>query len=842
MMAAMRVSTAALVVLFAFTTISPPLAYGQFGPRRPGVGQGGGGGFGAGPGQGPGGGPGGGMRGGPPPGIDDDGAKAGKFGMAAIHIMEAVSAGEGRAALAEYEKAARAAEARGDRGIAIRAYHAAALAAIRLGLVASSIDHGARAIALAPPADDMFATRALVSSHTGLGQAYRLLGDVARARRTFEDGLAFTRSPQGLKFARNIAVAKSGLLDSMSRLELAQGDRAKAQAYVEEATQLVAVIPLQGATDHLRRIVNTHLTGTHMQMASIAMAGQGWDAAAAALTRAGHFAAQTGRADTGAAVTIVSAQLALARGDAPAALTQLGRARAALEASGRRSLLGGMDVIAATAYALLGKVDDALIAIRSAIARIEESRGEFIDASQRATYLEQQQDIYQTAVRLALRGSKPDEAFALAERSRSRAFLDLLGSQTVLSKGRTRALVQEETRLRAALHEATAIADAANDEARVDAPKARQRAAAAARDYQAFLERVRKENGEQASMMTVEPVTLAEIQTLLPPDTTLLEYLVGDKELVVWIIDRAGMEVRRTPVDRARLAAEVRDFRAAIAARAPVPEVEARAQALYDTLVGPAQGAIKGSRLLIVPHDVLHYLPFGALRTGNGKWLVEAYGLATVPSASVLKFLTGKGTSSNDRVLAVGNPDLGPALALRYAEREVRAIGDKFRAAATVLIRADATEKQAKELGPQAGVLHFAVHGEMNEKDPMSSALLLGPGGGDDGRLEVREIFGLDLNAKLVVLSACETGLGSLSRGDELVGLQRAFLYAGTPAVVTTLWKVDDRASFMLMRAFYDSLAAKGAGEALRSAQRGLMVDFPHPYAWAGFGLTGTAR
>ena len=139
-------------------------------------------------------------------------------------------------------------------------------------------------------------------------------------------------------------------------------------------------------------------------------------------------------------------------------------------------------------------------------------------------------------------------------------------------------------------------------------------------------------------------------------------------------------------------------------------------------------------------------------------------------------------------------------------------------------------------------LLHFATHGELNEADPLASGLLLVPGGADDGRLEVREIFGLDLHAQLVVLSACETGLGQLSTGDELIGLQRAFLYAGTPAVVTTLWKVDDRASFVLMREFYDGLAKADTGRALQAAQRAAMKEFPHPFAWAAFGLTGVGR
>ncbi len=191
--------------------------------------------------------------------------------------------------------------------------------------------------------------------------------------------------------------------------------------------------------------------------------------------------------------------------------------------------------------------------------------------------------------------------------------------------------------------------------------------------------------------------------------------------------------------------------------------------------------------------------------------------------------------------LAVGNPDVGPAPALRYAEREARAVGARY-PGATVLVRQEATEAKAKALSETAGLLHFATHGEFSENDPLSSALLLVPDGQEDGRLEVREIFALDLHARLVVLSACETGLGKLSKGDELVGLQRAFLYAGTPAVVTTLWKVDDRASFRLMEHFYAKLDADGPAEALRRAQRATMAEFPHPFAWAGFGLTGSPR
>jgi CHAT domain-containing protein len=215
--------------------------------------------------------------------------------------------------------------------------------------------------------------------------------------------------------------------------------------------------------------------------------------------------------------------------------------------------------------------------------------------------------------------------------------------------------------------------------------------------------------------------------------------------------------------------------------------------------------------------------------------------LATLPSASVLKYLVDKGIGASERTLAIGNPALGDALNLRYAEREARLIGQE-RPPATVLLREDASESQAKALLPTMGVIHFATHAELKEHEPLTSALLLVPGGGEDGRLEVRELFGLELNARLVVLSACETGLGELSRGDELVGLQRAFLYAGTPAVITTLWKVDDRATYELMRAFYGELRHGDPVSSLRRAQLATMQAFPHPFAWAAFGLSGVSR
>jgi CHAT domain-containing protein len=213
-------------------------------------------------------------------------------------------------------------------------------------------------------------------------------------------------------------------------------------------------------------------------------------------------------------------------------------------------------------------------------------------------------------------------------------------------------------------------------------------------------------------------------------------------------------------------------------------------------------------------------------------------------SASILQFTREKErTATGPGALAVGNPDLeNPTLNLRYAEREAEEVGRQF-PGAIVLVRREATKPRTREvIGPQS-VIHLATHADLDEADPLGSALLFRPEGRDTGRLEVQEIFGLDLHASLVVLSACETALGKLTRGDELTGLTRAFIYAGTPSVITTLWQVNDRTAYELMREFYRNLKdGKDKGEALRGAQLATLQKYPHPYFWAAYQLTGEAQ
>ncbi len=183
-----------------------------------------------------------------------------------------------------------------------------------------------------------------------------------------------------------------------------------------------------------------------------------------------------------------------------------------------------------------------------------------------------------------------------------------------------------------------------------------------------------------------------------------------------------------------------------------------------------------------------------------------------------------------------------PKAALPNAQMEVKRIAEKFPQTEAYL-RKEASETLAIKIMGNFDIVHFACHGETVESgDPMQSCLRLTPDENNDGRLTAAEIFNLKLNAQLVILSGCETGRGELWGADEMIGLTRSFLYAGTPCLMVSLWKVDDNATCLLMGNFYDNLATSGKAEALRAAQIKTMQTKKHPYYWAAFYLVGDGR
>lgn len=337
----------------------------------------------------------------------------------------------------------------------------------------------------------------------------------------------------------------------------------------------------------------------------------------------------------------------------------------------------------------------------------------------------------------------------------------------------------------------------------------------------------------------------APLLAQVPADGALVVYVAAAGRLAACVATREGLshvaldgrelfdrlERLRFQLDAPRFAAAPLRAHAA----QMVERCRAHLRALHAMLWAPLVPLLAGRpRVAVVPHGALHYVPFAALHDGSAS-LVDRHEITLAPGAALW---AGAGSAADDgaplrraAVLGAGSD------ALPHVVREVRAVADAFRRRpggdAVVHLDADATRGALRRALAGADVLHLACHGQFRADSPYLSALHLG-----DGPLTLRDAAELPLAARLVTLSACETGLSRVAPGDEQLGLLRGFQIAGARRVLSTLWTVDDAATAQLMGRFYDAvLAGARPAAALREAQRALAAEQPHPYLWAAFAL-----
>lgn len=477
-------------------------------------------------------------------------------------------------------------------------------------------------------------------------------------------------------------------------------------------------------------------------------------------------------------------------------------------------------------------------------------------------FIEDKIIIYERVVLLLLKLGKKEEAFDYVERAKSRALLDLMANKIKPKKASTELSEEEKelgNRIDVLLEQLTKESSK---------PKEHQRGAAIAKTtqelgklrtrHQEVLNGIRQKDPEFASLLSVEPLKSAEVTSLLDKDTTLLEYYVTENRLIIWILNDGKLDVAQVTVKEQELTNDILALRESIENR--TDNYKEIARKLYKLLIEPAKPHIKTNRVCIVPHKALHYLSFSAL-LDNDRFFVEDYDIFYSPNASLLKFCFDKRKPAINNLLAFGNPDNS----LENSEIEVSRIKKDF-SKSDVFIREAATESRAKELTNNYNIVHFACHGELNPISPLYSHLKLAKDAQQDGRLEVWEIYEMDLNsASLITLSACKTALGNITNGDEIIGLTRGFIYAGSPSIVASLWDIDDVSTSTLMQEFYSNLRSNHSKtESLRLAQLKLIndkskdvskergfkltqaptkpTDPSHPYYWAAFVLIGDWR
>jgi CHAT domain-containing protein len=338
---------------------------------------------------------------------------------------------------------------------------------------------------------------------------------------------------------------------------------------------------------------------------------------------------------------------------------------------------------------------------------------------------------------------------------------------------------------------------------------------------------------EAASLVAVQPISVAQVAARLAPGETLIDYFRAGNDLYAMVLN--GTDVAGFALSGAGLDDAVRAFRTAIENRSR--DADSLSRALYDRLIRPLTPALRGERLTISPHGILHYVPFDALLDGDA-YLLDRFPLRMEPSADALVYLKSGRPTKAGTLLALGNPDLGDArYDLPNAQAEAINVAALF-PDSRALVRGAASKSAVETFGSGFAMLHFATHGKFDAAAPLTSGLYLA-GTPPASVLTVADLYALDFDADLVTLSACETGLGAIANGDDVIGLTRGFLYAGARTIVASLWEVDDAATAELMMDFYRHSRSNDKREALRLAQIETRARFPQPFYWAAFQVIG---
>ncbi|CAN5370636.1 hypothetical protein BH11CYA1_BH11CYA1_32760 [soil metagenome] len=545
-----------------------------------------------------------------------------------------------------------------------------------------------------------------------------------------------------------------------------------------------------------------------------------------------------------------------------------------------------------TALRLLGQTKPAETKLRQAITLFEKEKGRYSRDDSKTFTLDLRGSSFEQLVALLFEEKRYDDALEIAERGRARAFLDLL-------EGRRQSVFAGQTAPNAG--SASAAASSGSGSAKANGSPSKTTTVgpsvvatiASVPDSQSGMRSVQVvpreftavDSAHGLSLETaLSPVNakapdLKELKELVKASHGyVLEYFAGGDKIYIWLVNPQGeVEIATTSaIGRRDLVKKVTSaYQAIITPPKNISDLLASNQRrqqslidLYKVLIEPIKSKLPKNPedvITVIPQAELFKVPFAALTDGNGRLLIEDHTLAVVPAIGVFRAtqkLAADLPGGKDHLFAFGNPKINivSALgALPYAEREVKKISELFgQENSFVKIGADANKSTLRQFAPNSSVIHLATHGLIDEDRPMDSAVLLATTGDDDGILSVKDILQLPpLKAKLVTLSACQTGRGKIT-GDGVAGLSRAFIIAGTPSVLVTLWNVDDVMTEYQMEAFYTEYL-KGAhkARALRDAQlktvafmeKGLPAATPgtvkiraNPRYWAAFQLIGDSR
>ena len=575
-----------------------------------------------------------------------------------------------------------------------------------------------------------------------------------------------------------------------------------------------------------------------------------------------------------------------------------------------------VSVYRAKALMAEGELNKARAQAEATLEHIESVRSSFISPEFRASFFATQQEAYYTDIDLLMDLNQQDinqglnrRALEVSEARRARSLLEgLSAARANIRRGVALQLLEKEQtlskRLNAKQQLRLRLAGEPHSEEQVTAVD--KEITALLQEYQLVQDQIRKASPEYSSLTHPQKLSAKDIQSLLDPDSLLLEYSLGPEHCFVWAVTSTSINTFELP-KRSEIEAASKSLYGLLTARQPVrgetqeqyvSRVKASDQRyqnenekLSRLLLGPVASSLTKKRLLIVSDGSLEYLPFGAFVNPGAQALVSNHEIVYLPSVATLQILRKRilnqekptrtlavfadpvFDASDDRVAhksstpQFGQVNSGVAVVQR-AVRDVGLADDGVPLARLPFSRQEADSiasfiprtDSLKAIGFQANlatatnpnmsdyrIVHFATHALVNPNRPFLSGLLLSlvdqQGKPQDGFLSLNEIYNMHLTADLVVLSACQTATGKEVKGEGIIGLARAFMYAGTPRVIASLWKVDDAATAEMVKRFYRGLLVEKLrpAAALQKAQFEMSKSklWASPYYWAGFVLQG---
>jgi CHAT domain-containing protein/tetratricopeptide (TPR) repeat protein len=745
--------------------------------------------------------------------------------------------------------------------------------------------------------------------HNNLGVLARQLGDFERALDHYGRALAIFETRQDKRWRARVLGNLGALYGELGEVERARGDgeralaawrelgdpagEAAANAQLGRQAELAGELPR--AIEHFQRALDLDRQGGRRLAEALALSNLG-----GALT-------QAGRAPDALPLLERAVSLLAAEGDAgrlPSALCRQGAAQLALGQADLASATLERALSLSEAAAWRGDV----LCAQLGLARLERQRGrlepalrhtqealrtaggmrrDLIAPDLRAAFgsLQRQAHELEVALRMASHRREPGaghdlRALEASERARARTLVELLAEAGAdlpkgLGSGQRGALQAATRRLAAKVERERAAKDA-------ERAALREEVAALEREVDRLERELRLADPRWAALRQSPALSADALRAELGADAVALAYFLADDQSYLWRIAGDGVQVFELP-PRAEIEEAARTYAEQLASPRATPWDATAGVRLAAMVLGPVAATLEGKTpptLVVVPDGALHYVPFATLSwpssAASPTRVVDRLATVQLPSIEALALLRAQAARRQpaphrialfaDPVFAADDPRLGAAPGVpaspgllprlpgsRQEASAIAALARQLSPGDEPLLALDFEARRDAVLGDRLApyrTLHFATHGLIDATRPALSSLLLSTfdarGNAIDGRLALHDLYGLELQADLAVLSGCRTALGRELRAEGLVGLVQGFFYAGTPRVVASLWPVEDRAAAELMRLFYSALWRDGlpVAHALSAAQRQLAADrrFRDPRLWGAFVALGDWR